>query len=114
MRIVLFLMLIVIAIIIFSASDEKLSKQSKIAIAILITIIAICVGIYQKNITEIQINKNALIIEFHKGKTLKCSNWDVNETIFNYEFGTSSFVPKNEFSALKGVIINIKDCKIDE
>lgn len=114
MRFVLFLILIAVAIGVFSASDEKLSKHSKISIVVLIAIIAIGVGFYEKRVDEIQTNKNSLVVEFNRGKTLKCGTKDVNNSVFNYEFGTSSFVPKNEFSALKGVIINIKDCKIDE
>ncbi|ASM38564.1 MAG: hypothetical protein SPI03_00400 [Campylobacter sputorum] len=114
MRFILILIIIVVAIIIYSINDEKLSKKSKLISTLVVFFICICIFIYESKISSISKEKTSLVTQFNQGKILKCGIYDVNKSGFNYEFGTSTFIPKNEFVNLKGVIINIKDCKIDE
>lgn len=114
MRLILFLVIIIVAIIIYSTNDEKLSKKSKLILTITLALICGAIFIYENKISSLSKQKNILITQFNQGKILHCKNYDVNKTGFNYEFGTSTFIPKNEFKNLKGVIVNIKDCKIDE
>lgn len=114
MRFVLFLVIIVIAITIYNISDEKLSKKSKLIILFTVVTITTLIFIYESKFSAISEQKTTLVTEFNKGKVLKCGNYDVNKSGFNYEFGTSTFIPKNEFINLKGVIISIKDCKVNE
>lgn len=114
MRFVIFLILIILAIIIYSINNEKLSKKSKFTITAIVILIFGGIFIYESKISSINEQKTSLLTKFNQGKVLKCGDYEVNKSNFNYEFGTSTFIPKNEFTSLKGVIINIKDCKVDE
>lgn len=57
---------------------------------------------------KINSQKMAIVTEFDSGKPLKCGDKDVNSTAYNYQYGTSTFIPKNPKSGLANV--QIKEC----
>ncbi|MDO5045420.1 hypothetical protein [Campylobacter sp.] len=111
MRFILALVVILVAILLFSVSDEKISKKSKILIAVIVVVLGSLAYIYESAFEESQAKKRELLSSFNQGKILKCGEFEVSNKKFNYEFGTSSFVAKREFKELSSVIIEIDKCE---
>lgn len=110
MRIILFLLLLLLILMLIFVSNEILNKKSKAIIFILGLFVAGFVFFYNKFESDHANSRKALLENFLQGKNIKCAQIDVNNTAFNYENGTESFVAKKEFKNLSGVIISIKDC----
>lgn len=110
MRIILFLLLLLLILMLIFVSSEVLNKKSKIAIFILGVLIVGFVYVYNEFESNHANSRKALLEQFWQGQTIKCGKFDVNNTTFNYENGTESFVAKREFVNLSGVILSLKEC----
>lgn len=91
-------------------SSEVLNKKSKIAIFILGLLVTGFVYVYNEFESDHANSRKALLEQYWQGKTIKCGKFDINNTTFNYENGTESFVAKREFANLSGVVISLTDC----
>ena len=112
MRVVLTLAVILIAAAIFSVNERRLSKKTKILIALIVVATASFAYFYEENLSRTQ-NKNLeLLTAFNQGITLACGGINVTNDKFNYEFGTSSFVAKREFKEISSIKIEAKNCEI--
>lgn len=111
MRVFLTLFVLLVAVVLFSISDEKLNRKSKITIALIATFIAILAYFYESSQTQIQSKNLDLLTKFNQGQVLICGDLNVSNKKFHYEFGTSSFVAKREFNELGGIKIQIDKCK---
>ena len=111
MRVIIVLLGVLAAIAIFSVSDEKLSKKAKFIITFSVIFVAAALYFYETRLESEQGKRLELVALFNQGKTLKCGNFDVNNTKFNYEFGTSSFVTKRAAKELNSVKIALDGCE---
>ena len=111
MRVIIVLLGVLAAIAIFSVSDEKLSKKAKFVITFSAIFIAAALYFYESALQSEQSQRLELVALFNQGKNLKCGNFDVNNTKFNYEFGTSSFVAKRAAKELNSVKIALDGCE---
>ncbi|MGB2552969.1 hypothetical protein [Campylobacter sp. CCUG 57310] len=111
MRFILVLVVILVAILLFSISDEKISKKAKILIASFVVVVGVLAYVYESAFEDSQAKTRELLSAFNQGKILKCGEMEVSNKKFNYEFGTASFVAKREFKELSSVIIEIKSCE---
>lgn len=97
---------------IFMIKDEKISRKNKVILSFIFVVFLMFAYFFQ----SIQDSKNSQKLEnlkaFNQGKTLVCSDINVTNDKFNYEFGTSCFLPKREFKELSGLVIKILDCKV--
>ena len=96
---------------IWAIKDEKISKGVKTLVSAVLVVILVCVYFYEQNLSKNEDAISKLVTDFKQGKTLKCGEYNVSNKKFNYEFGTTSFLPKREFSDLSGVIVPIKSCE---
>ena len=92
-------------------SDEKLSKKAKFIITFSVIFVVAALYFYETRLESEQGKRLELVALFNQGKTLKCGNFDVNNTKFNYEFGTSSFVAKRAAKELNSVKIALDGCE---
>ncbi len=112
MRIVAILVAVLVIFVVLTINEDKFSKKNKIVF--LSVIFGVTILGYFANFM-LNLNDDEKITEnFLQGKNLKCDNYDVNDTYFNYSFATSSFIAKPEFKQFSGVILKTKSCKIDE
>lgn len=112
MRIVAIFVAILIVLVILAINENKFSKKNKIIFLSIIFGVTILGYILSEILNS---NSDDKIREsFLQGKNLKCENYDVNDTYFNYSFATSSFIAKPEFKEFSDIVIKTKSCKIDE
>ncbi|KAA6225364.1 MULTISPECIES: hypothetical protein [unclassified Campylobacter] len=112
-RVVIFLLCAFAILIFVYALREKLGKKAKPAFFILFLLLILGIGIFEyKNIVKGH-KQDDLLIAFNQGKSLICKNIIVESSNFNYEFGTSSFISKDINKSLKFLVLDIKDCKLN-
>ncbi|WP_169763447.1 hypothetical protein [Campylobacter mucosalis] len=106
------LALVVLFVALWAIKDEKLNKKNKV----LLTALAFLAMLFAYFFQSVQDDKHSenleLLKHFKQGKVLVCSDINVTNTKFNYEFGTSCFLPKREFKELNGLVLKISDCKV--
>lgn len=110
MRIIGFLILVILILALLSVNKERMNLKYKL-ITFLFCIIIIG-SIMWYNIIDEKNSKNNqdIVRSFEQGEILHCGNHDVNNSRFNYEYGTASFVAKRGFEDISGVIVPIKNC----
>ncbi|MBE2985116.1 hypothetical protein CCAL9344_07320 [Campylobacter sp. RM9344] len=96
---------------IWMIKDENISKKIKIIITVVIISSGIFAYIYETKKLDTADKNLQLLAEFRQGKSLVCGDINVTNEKFNYEFGTSCFMPKREFKELSGLVIKISDCE---
>lgn len=111
MRIILFLLLILLILILIFISSEILNQKTKITIFLLGFFILGGIYLFNENKESKANLRNSLIEDFMQGKEIHCNGEIINNVKYNYEYGTSCFIPKREFKDLSGKKIFIEDCE---
>jgi hypothetical protein len=94
------------------ARIESLSKNTKIIICVLCTLLVAGVIIYQLSVDKRSDINRELVSLFGRGEKLVCKKYEVDNTKFNYVGGTKVFVGLDNFSDVKGVVIPIEECRL--
>jgi len=112
MRIVLFLVIILLFLIIFS--NRSISKVNKTVFSVLLILVFV-MGYMYENYVESAQSQNMLKVEaFKQGKLLKCKDGIlVDNRHFSYFSGTETFAAKPD-SKYVDVIISIDECKVSK
>ncbi|EFP6747429.1 hypothetical protein H1A52_000488, partial [Campylobacter jejuni] len=55
-----------------------------------------------------------IIVAFNQNKNILCKDINVSKAYFNYEFGTGSFISKDNNQSFNSLIIDIKDCRLND
>ena len=105
MRILLFLVFILAILIFLAVFNDKLNLKSKISILALCSAILFVGFLYNEMDNQRSIDINELLYKFNSKEIIKCGDYNVTSAKFNYEFGTSSFVSKEQ----NGIIIPKRD-----
>ncbi len=108
MKIVLFVVLILFIVVVFAAPKEQLSLKNKITILLFGLVIFLAGFFYNIKVDNDTLKTAEIITDFRAGKTIKCGDLDIDKSGWEYEFGTASFVAKNE--DMGGLIISVKRC----
>lgn len=106
MKILLFLVFILAILIFLAVFNDKLNLKSKISILALCSAIFFVGFLYNEMDNQRSIDINELLYKFNSKEIIKCGDYNVTSAKFNYEFGTSSFVSKDQ----NGIIIPIEKC----
>ncbi|TKX31711.1 hypothetical protein [Campylobacter estrildidarum] len=113
-RILFYILVIFILALIVYFLREKLGNKTKPFFGfLLVFFIALSVFFEFKN-TQKSYLRNDIIVAFNQGKNILCKDINVSNTYFNYEFGTESFISKDNNESLKSLIIDIKDCRLND
>lgn len=108
MRIVLFLVIILLFLIIFS--NKSISKANKVIFSLLIVFVFAAGYLYESYIESAQNDTTLKVEAFKQGKTLKCKDGiTVDDKHFSYFSGTQTFAAKPN-SKYVDVIISIDEC----
>jgi hypothetical protein len=107
---ILFIIIAIISIIAIARHGE-LSKALK-GFVITMFVIAISLAIlFEWANSMAEKNATPTILEFKNGKDLNCKDKTINKTMYIYESGTSSFIPKN---GIVGATYSIKECQVSK
>ena len=110
MRIILFLVIILLFLIIFS--NKSISKTNKIIFGLLLVFVFIAGFLYEDYVESME-NKTILKVEaFKQGKVLTCKDdIKVDKEHFSYFSATQTFAAKLN-SRYVDVIISIDECRV--
>ncbi len=90
---ILFIAIMLAAIVIIAKQEELTKAVRGFVISMLLLAVAIAV-LFEYSNTKIDKDSRPTLNAFKLGKTLNCSGDDINQTIYSYEAGTSSFQPR--------------------
>ncbi|TKX33128.1 hypothetical protein [Campylobacter aviculae] len=112
-RIFFYILVIFILALIVYFLREKLGNKTKPFFSfLLVCFIALAVFFEFKNSQQSRLI-NDIIVAFDQNKNISCKDINVSKAYFNYEFGTQSFISKDNNESLKSLIIDIKDCRLN-
>ncbi len=114
MQIMLLLIVILLILLIVALKKDSISSLNKVYITLIVVTIIVSIIIYQSLFSQHEKHNRELINAYKQGKTLICNQHEVNNTSFNLETGTQSFVAKRELKELSGIIYDIGDCTLKE
>ncbi|EAI9199025.1 hypothetical protein DUH34_08635 [Campylobacter coli] len=55
-----------------------------------------------------------IIVAFNQNKNILCKDINISKAYFNYEFGTGSFISKDNNQNFNSLIIDIRDCRLND
>ncbi|EFV1830271.1 hypothetical protein HRN89_000415 [Campylobacter jejuni] len=108
-----FLIILILALITF-ALREKLGKKTKPFFGILLVIFIVLVVFFEFENTQKSYLRTDIIVAFNQNKNILCKDINISKAYFNYEFGTGSFISKDNNQSFNSLIIDIKDCRLND
>ncbi|EAL2823794.1 hypothetical protein A0F06_06925 [Campylobacter jejuni] len=108
-----FLIILILALITF-ALREKLGKKTKPFFGILLVIFIVLVVFFEFENTQKNHLRTDIIVAFNQNKNILCKDINISKAYFNYEFGTGSFISKDNNQSFNSLIIDIKDCRLND
>lgn len=111
-RIFFYIFIILILALIAYVLREKLGSKTKPFFGILLVLMIVFAVFYEmKNIKNSNLAQE-IIVAFNQGKEITCRDFNVSNKYFNYEFGTGSFVSKDNNESFKSLIIDVRNCEL--
>lgn len=109
-KILIFTLIVLLLTLVSFTLRKKLGNKTKPFFILLLIIFIIFAVLFEGKNLKMSDKKQDLLYAFHQGKILKCKDFNVSKTHFNYEFGTSSFIAKSK--EFKGVVLDIRKCEL--
>lgn len=113
-RFFLYLLIILILALITFALREKLGKKIKPFFGVLLVIFIALAVFFEFENTQKSHLRTDIIVAFNQNKNILCKDINVSKKYFNYEFGTGSFISKDNNQSFNSLIIDIKDCRLND
>ncbi|HDZ4960094.1 TPA: hypothetical protein RTG21_000603 [Campylobacter jejuni] len=113
-RFFLYLLIILILALITFALREKLGKKTKPFFSVLLVIFIVLAAFFEFQNTQKSHLRTNIIVAFNQNKNILCKDINVSKAYFNYEFGTGSFISKDNNQSFNSLIIDIKDCRLND
>lgn len=111
-KILFYLLIILILLLITLMLRKKLGSKTKpFFVILLLATIIFSVFFEIQNIKKAEKNREVLTA-FNQGKSIICKDLNISNDYFNYEFGTASFISKDNNLSLKSLIIDINHCRL--
>ena len=112
---ILLYILAILFLALFAFSLRKiLKKKTKPFFIILLIFFIILAVIFELNNAKKSDLRQELILAFNQGREISCKKISVSKEHFNYEFGTMSFISKDNNKSLNSLILDIKDCELKD
>ncbi|NPA82150.1 MAG: hypothetical protein GXO31_06030 [Epsilonproteobacteria bacterium] len=112
MQLLLFVLVIILIFILFGIIKSNFSLKNKIIFLFILSFLIFAAFVYEAKLSEKEDKYRNLMIAFNQGKSLICHNREVNSSYFILNFGTLSFIGKDEITEVRDLIIPVKDCKL--
>ncbi|HED1145127.1 TPA: hypothetical protein R4O95_000351 [Campylobacter jejuni] len=113
-RFFLYLLIILILALITFVLREKLGKKTKPFFGILLVIFIVLAVFFEFENTQKSHLRTDIIVAFNQNKNILCKDINISKAYFNYEFGTGSFISKDNNQSFNSLIIDIKDCRLND
>ncbi|HEB7694454.1 hypothetical protein [Campylobacter coli] len=113
-RFFLYLLIILILALITFALREKLGKKTKPFFGILLVIFIVLAVFFECENTQKSHLRTDIIVAFNQNKNILCKDINISKAYFNYEFGTGSFISKDNNQSFNSLIIDIRDCRLND
>ncbi|HEA7996590.1 TPA: hypothetical protein RZJ88_000712 [Campylobacter coli] len=113
-RFFLYLLIILILALITFALREKLGKKTKPFFGILLVIFIVLAVFFEIENTQKSHLRTDIIVAFNQNKNILCKDINISKAYFNYEFGTGSFISKDNNQSFNSLIIDIRDCRLND
>ncbi|EJE0408623.1 hypothetical protein M4J63_000187 [Campylobacter coli] len=113
-RFFLYLLIILILALITFALREKLGKKTKPFFGILLVIFIVLAVFFEFENTQKSYLRTDIIVAFNQNKNILCKDINISKAYFNYEFGTGSFISKDNNQSFNSLIIDIRDCRLND
>ncbi|EDP3706735.1 hypothetical protein HPV77_000071 [Campylobacter jejuni] len=113
-RFFLYLLIILILALITFVLREKLGKKTKPFFGVLLVIFIVLAVFFEFENTQKRHLRTDIIVAFNQNKNILCKDINVSKAYFNYEFGTGSFISKDNNQSFNSLIIDIKDCRLND
>lgn len=112
MQLLLFLAIVLLLSTVWYAKKETLSTRDKVILVSIMLLTIGLAGVYEWRSAQKSAHNREMVSAFKQGKTLLCSEKEVNQESFIFVSGTMSFIPNESNKQDKGVVIDIFTCKI--
>ena len=112
-RFFLYLLIILILALITFALRE-LGKKTKPFFGILLVIFIVLAVFFEFENTQKSHLRTDIIVAFNQNKNILCKDINISKAYFNYEFGTGSFISKDNNQSFNSLIIDIRDCRLND
>ena len=110
-RLILFILVVVIFVILFSSKTKTLSKKAKIGLVSVLGLLLVFGYIHEVQTYQQNQKNQETISAFQQGKTLLCEEGiEISQKDFIYISGTLSFVPNNANTKNKGLVLDLSGC----
>ncbi len=110
MQIILFFIVVVLIIILFAIIKSNFSLKNKLVFFFILFSLILSAFVYEAKLSDKEDRNRVVINAFNQGKSIYCENNEVNSSYFLLNFGTLSFVPKEDKTEFKGVVYPVEKC----
>ncbi len=110
MQVLLFVTVSFLIVILIGIIKSNFSIKSKLIFFLLFFSLIIAAFIYEAKLSEKQERNREIIRLFNQGKSVYCENHEVNSSYFILNFATLSFLGKEEYQDVRGVIYPVEKC----
>ncbi|MBM0637199.1 hypothetical protein LNU06_03990 [Campylobacter sp. VicNov18] len=111
-KIVIYVVICLFLFLFTFALREKLGKKTMPLFGILLGTFIVIAFFFEIKNTQKSHLRSAIIVAFNQNKNILCNDLNISKLYFNYEFGTGSFVSKDNNQSFNSLIIDIKDCRL--
>ena len=112
MQLLLFLAVLILLILLFAIIKSEFSLKNKLIFLFLLTGLIVLAVIYEAKLDEKENKYREIMIAFNQGKSLICENREVNSSYFVLNFGTLSFIGKDDIPEVRDLIISVEKCRL--
>jgi len=109
-QILLFITVSFLIAVLIGIIKSNFSIRSKIIFFLLFFSLIIAAFFYEAKLSEKQERNRAIITAFNQGKSVYCENREVNSSYFILNFATLSFLGKEEYKEVRGVVYPVEKC----
>ncbi len=112
MQLLLFLVVLILLILLFAIIKSEFSLKNKLIFLFLLIGLIVLAVIYEAKLDEKENKYREIMIAFNQGKSLICENREVNSSYFVLNFGTLSFIGKDNIPEVRDLIISVEKCRL--
>ncbi|EAH7653875.1 hypothetical protein GFU71_05350 [Campylobacter coli] len=113
-KVLLYVLIILILALIAFSLRKKLGKHAKTLFGVLLVVFIFLAVLFEVRNSQKSHLRNDIIVAFNQNKNILCKDINISKAYFNYEFGTGSFISKDNNQSFNSLIIDIRDCRLSD